>query len=132
HGHPGGIRYVLRRPSCGQNRTQTADGSGNQHPGREGSEIPSWKSPQGCSKLAALPEPARGQRVGRLFREGCLAQLVERRPYKANVGGSIPSAPTKSYIRTLRAGLRLRVGKDAEPLSTHGGILHRRSGSSVG
>jgi hypothetical protein len=25
---------------------------------------------------------------------GCLAQLVERRPYKANVGGSIPSAPT--------------------------------------
>src|SRR6516165_2207503 len=26
--------------------------------------------------------------------EGCLAQLVERRPYKANVGGSSPSAPT--------------------------------------
>jgi hypothetical protein len=25
---------------------------------------------------------------------GCLAQLVERRPYKANVGGSNPSAPT--------------------------------------
>ena len=25
---------------------------------------------------------------------GCLAQLVERRPYKANVGGSTPSAPT--------------------------------------
>src|SRR5581483_11175243 len=24
---------------------------------------------------------------------GCLAQLAERRPYKANVGGSIPSAP---------------------------------------
>ena len=29
--------------------------------------------------------------------DGCLAQLVERRPYKANVGGSIPSAPTNSY-----------------------------------
>ena len=27
---------------------------------------------------------------------GCLAQLVERRPYKANVGGSTPSAPTIS------------------------------------
>src|SRR4029079_8174564 len=27
-------------------------------------------------------------------RRGCLAQLVERRPYKANVGGSSPSAPT--------------------------------------
>jgi hypothetical protein len=25
---------------------------------------------------------------------GCLAQLVEHRPYKARVGGSIPSAPT--------------------------------------
>ena len=24
---------------------------------------------------------------------GCLAQLVERRPYKANVGGSTPSVP---------------------------------------
>jgi hypothetical protein len=29
---------------------------------------------------------------------GCLAQLVERRPYKANVGGSTPSAPTKSNV----------------------------------
>ena len=29
-----------------------------------------------------------------LQNSGCLAQLVERRPYKANVGGSIPSAPT--------------------------------------
>jgi hypothetical protein len=28
---------------------------------------------------------------------GCLAQLVERRPYKANVGGSIPSAPTTKF-----------------------------------
>ncbi len=27
---------------------------------------------------------------------GCLAQLVERRPYKANVSGSTPLAPTKS------------------------------------
>ena len=28
------------------------------------------------------------------YSDGCLAQLVERRPYKANVGGSTPSAPT--------------------------------------
>src|SRR5258708_1537385 len=27
---------------------------------------------------------------------GCLAQLVERRSYTANVGGSIPSAPTRN------------------------------------
>ena len=39
-------------------------------------------------------------------RRGCLAQLVERRPYKANVGGSIPSAPTifsSNYGRFLAA-----------------------------
>jgi cyanate lyase len=29
-----------------------------------------------------------------LFYSGRLAQLVERLPYKQNVGGSIPSAPT--------------------------------------
>ena len=29
---------------------------------------------------------------------GCLAQLVERRPYKANVGGSTPSAPTTDFF----------------------------------
>ena len=28
---------------------------------------------------------------------GCLAQLVEHRPYKAIVGGSIPSAPTRVF-----------------------------------
>lgn len=30
--------------------------------------------------------------------EGCLAQLGERRPYKANVVGSIPTAPTKAGV----------------------------------
>ncbi len=29
---------------------------------------------------------------------GCLAQLVEHRPYKAIVGGSIPSAPTSNFV----------------------------------
>ena len=33
----------------------------------------------------------------RHLKDGCLAQLVERRPYKANVGGSIPSAPTRFF-----------------------------------
>ena len=32
------------------------------------------------------------------FVTGYLAQLVERRPYKANVGGSIPSAPTILWL----------------------------------
>src|SRR6266568_7384393 len=35
-----------------------------------------------------------GRRWRRFPAKGCLAQPVERRPYKANVGGSIPSAPT--------------------------------------
>ncbi len=35
---------------------------------------------------------SRQRRAG--SRDGCLAQLVERRLYTANVGGSIPSAPT--------------------------------------
>ena len=29
---------------------------------------------------------------------GCLAQLVERRPYKANVGSSTLSAPTTDFF----------------------------------
>src|SRR5215470_472708 len=36
---------------------------------------------------------------------GCLAQLVERRPYKANVGGSIPSAPTSSASERRRGAV---------------------------
>ena len=35
--------------------------------------------------------------IQRIKEHGCLAQLVERRPYKANVGGSIPSAPTRDF-----------------------------------
>ena len=37
--------------------------------------------------------------VGRSYYSlfGFLAQLVEHRPYKARVGGSIPSAPTKVW-----------------------------------
>ena len=31
----------------------------------------------------------------KIHTSGCLAQLGERRPYKAKVGGSIPSAPTR-------------------------------------
>lgn len=62
--------------------------------------------------------------VSRLTREGevgiihesigCLAQLVEHRPYKARVGGSNPSAPT-----TIEMILLMR-------------ILSFWSGSSVG
>ncbi len=33
--------------------------------------------------------------------EGLLAQLVERLPYKQNVGGSIPSQPTTPLKQTF-------------------------------
>ena len=35
------------------------------------------------------------------LRVGCLAQLGEHRPYKARVGGSIPSTPTKSTFKEV-------------------------------
>ena len=44
---------------------------------------------------------------------GCLAQLVERRPYKANVGGSIPSAPTSREHLQFRHDARSRRKFDA-------------------
>ena len=49
------------------------------------------------SRPGAPTEP-QATRTGRAVRRGCLAQLVERRPYKANVGGSIPSAPTSPLV----------------------------------
>ena len=39
--------------------------------------------------------------------QGRLAQLVERLPYKQNVGGSIPSAPTIFPYRKNLAYLKL-------------------------
>ena len=36
-----------------------------------------------------------------VVRLGYLAQLVERRPYKANVGGSNPSVPTSGAVVQL-------------------------------
>ena len=38
---------------------------------------------------------------------GCLAQLVEHRPYKAIVGGSIPSAPTSFCSRSFGVVVQL-------------------------
>jgi hypothetical protein len=72
---------------------------------------------------------------------GCLAQLVEHRPYKARVAGSIPAAPTTKGDSTATArknpanadparkcvlGLGMAQGKDDIVLSVFW------SGSSVG
>ena len=49
---------------------------------------------------------------------GCLAQLVERRPYKANVGGSIPPAPTSHHgvvVQLVRIPACHAGGRGFEP-----------------
>ena len=51
---------------------------------------------------------------GRSSRIGCLAQLVERRPYKANVTGSTPVAPTTPAGRP-DAGARCAVMRPGAP-----------------
>ena len=58
--------------------------------------------------LACRVEPGVGVSVpfASSFPDARLAQLVERRPYKANVGGSIPSARTKNQrLMPKRLGL---------------------------
>lgn len=62
--------------------------------------------PQPAKNLTLSSRPVRGNRPhdwvdhGTRHREhfGCLAQLVEQGPYKTQVGGSIPSAPTKLLL----------------------------------
>ena len=50
-------------------------------------------------RRAHLPQIRPSKRFSVSCGHGCLAQLVERRPYKANVGGSNPSAPTRVCTR---------------------------------
>ena len=89
-----GSFYVGKRTRApGRNpRTNEPD----QDPRRQSAQVPRWKSAQGCAKLADFAGSGTGRRcsgetlhvpgnaASRL--PGCLAQLVERRPYKANVG----------------------------------------------
>ncbi len=60
------------------------------------------------SPIAHIHESFSGKQFGGKGQKGnnvlgCLAQLVERRPYKAKVGGSIPSAPTILIINHNRS-----------------------------
>src|SRR6185503_8470251 len=64
-------------------RAQSPNGRDDPDRCKQRTRVQSWQGSQGRRKLArSVP--------------GCLAQLGERRPYKAKVGGSIPSAPTSS------------------------------------
>ena len=49
------------------------------------------------SKVEKICSEGEGAVYSRLLC-GCLAQLVERRPYKANVGSSTLSAPTTDFF----------------------------------
>src|SRR5262249_31439751 len=69
--------------------------------GGEGAEVPGWPSAAGCSKLIRCSPY--------LPPTGCLAQLVERRPYKANVGSSSLSAPTTNDTRTGESGVVVQL-----------------------
>ena len=52
-------------------------------------------------------------------RHGWLAQLVERLPYKQNVGGSTPSSPTSFYRLLLRRLIRAVVAQLVRVLACH-------------
>ena len=120
HRHARRLRIVLCRQAQPARRPQPRTGDAIRIQGRRRCRISRWKSVEGCAKLAPLTAlrvagsygplkfGALLHRVsGWLARShrssGCLAQLVERRPYKANVGGSIPSAPTRARCSARRA-----------------------------
>ena len=68
-----------------------------------------WRRSGRCSsRVDYRPVPAASATGAAI--DGCLAQLVERRPYKANVGGSIPSAPT-NHLRADRVNRVQVVGE---------------------
>ena len=108
--HAGGLRLVLRRQAHRARGPQSAHRRRDQDPRRESAQVPRWQSTEGCGKLSGLIDVAiggagTGPRAGAECPArplgGCLAQLVERRPYKANVGGSIPSAPTSDVAAAI-------------------------------
>ena len=110
HRHAGGLRLVLRRQAHGAAGPQSAHRRDDQDPRGEGAEVPGWQSPEGCCKLIGLFTLRSAGAFASPTRRGCLAQLVERRPYKANVGGSIPSAPTRCAGRgPVHAGVVVQL-----------------------
>ena len=110
HRHARGLRLVLRRQAHRAPGPQSAHRRNDQDPRREGAEVPRWQSTEGCCKLISLFALRSAGTFASPTRRGCLAQLVERRPYKANVGGSIPSAPTRCAGRgPVHAGVVVQL-----------------------
>ena len=112
-GHLGRFRHLLRGQARIAQRAQSAYRRQHQDPRSESSQVPCWKSAEGFGKLAIFLQSVVGTHAKPCgggtkppFRccaasidtqRGCLAQLVERRPYKANVGSSSLSAPTNQH-----------------------------------
>ena len=97
-----GIFYVAKcaahRPQC---RPVPPSNQGRENSGS------GWQSTQGCYKITVFA-PGRGLARNR----GCLAQMVERlSALQGDVGGSIPSAPTRNFCsrngNQVSAALRL-------------------------
>jgi hypothetical protein len=99
-------RTITRYDDCGWVEVPRPSPDGAAHEGRTRSKYSSRSSPKG----GLAGEPAFPGGPGRL------AQLGERLPYKQEVGGSIPSPPTKGKAR--------RYGPFSR-LSPLGGALRR-------
>ncbi len=83
-------------------------------------------------RVRPSPGPPRST-VRYRYRLGRLAQLVERRPYKAEVGGSRPSAPTLESLLDVE---HLVLDAEGEPgLGAAGDevqlVAHRDDGEAV-
>ena len=85
------------------------------------------RSPVAAAREAREARVASRVRLARRIASssGCLAQLVERRPYKANVGGSIPSAPTstRQHVANLEASIATKPARTASDAANRGVVV---------
>ena len=94
------LRHLLRRQTRRAHRAQSAHRRRARYQSRAPAEIPRWQGPQGRYKLAPL-----------VFSRGVLSSAVERCPYKADVGSSTLSAPTKKSDDAPRKARRTLSAK---------------------
>jgi aryl-alcohol dehydrogenase-like predicted oxidoreductase len=81
---------------------------------------------RGLRKYPAVRHPRRGDVPGVRAHRACgrLAQLEERRPYKAKVGGSSPSAPTGGRVDDVKA-----IHDDRPSIGREGTMNSRKLGT---
>ena len=110
YGYPGWLWHILRRHARRTEWPQSSYWRNHQDQGSKSAEVPRWQSAEGCCKLTAcLRAPGRDVRSPGAGCEGCLAQLVERRPYKANVGGSTRQHPPLLGANRFSSGVVVQL-----------------------